>query len=82
MPGLVIEANGGGYDVGCIDESGEISRRYDRVFCWPSSATLSANDEIWLYLPEDAENPLILVAGGGGGGTCAIGINAFGVYDG
>jgi len=64
-PGRVIAVNGNGYDVGLIDEQGDLSRIYERVFCWPSATSLQVDAEVWVWLPDDGENPLILVAGGG-----------------
>ena len=66
-PAIIIAANGDGWDVATVDAQGNIGRTYERIFSHPVAAEFSADDEVWLWLPSDGENPVILVAGGGGG---------------
>ena len=64
--GIVQAVNGGGYDVAILNAAGEISGYYQRLFPWPSQATLTVGQEIWIHSDSD-DAPVILLTGGGGG---------------
>lgn len=66
IKGVVLGANGGGFDVQTVDQSGNAARIYQRCFPWPSYASFDGGEEVWIRLSEDGETAEIVVSGGGG----------------
>ena len=78
IKGVVIGANGGGFDVQTVDQSGNAARIYQRCYPWPSDQTFEGGEEVWVRLSEDGETAEIVVSGGGGM-SCFYAPNDWGV---
>lgn len=68
FPAEVIAENGDGFDVQTVDAGGRAGRLFPRCYPYPSDASVTVGQEVWLWVPDDGESPLIQVNGGGSGG--------------
>lgn len=80
FPAVVIAANGGGWDVGTLDATGEVSEVFSRVYPHPANTGLSVDMEVWLWVPSGSGGgaPRIF-AGGGNGGGCMKAVTDWGI---